>query len=189
MARKKLEEGAAHVRDRLLDTADRLFYSEGCRAIGIDRVLEEAGAAKASLYAHFGCKDGLIAAYVRQRIEAVRAGIEGFVADASPEQRALRLFDYLVEWAAQPDFRGCPLQHVVGEIADPEHPARVAAAEQRAWLLESFTTWAHAAGAADPIRTGSALLVLFDGVAAASEQDGPQRARDARWVAGQLLTG
>ena len=49
------------VRDRLLDAADRLFYREGVGAVGIDRVLAEAGAAKASLYQHFGCKDLLVA--------------------------------------------------------------------------------------------------------------------------------
>jgi AcrR family transcriptional regulator len=60
-ARKRAKTSETGVRDRLLDAADRLFYREGVRAVGIDRVLAEADAAKASLYQHFGCKDQLVA--------------------------------------------------------------------------------------------------------------------------------
>lgn len=179
-------DGAA-VKERLLDAADRLFYQEGTRAVGIDRVLAEAGAAKASLYSHFGCKDELIAAYVERRNDESRGTIDAYV-NAYPEsERALRCFDFVVEWAEKPDFRGCAVQHVVGEISDPAHPARVMAATQREWLMDRFTEWAKAAGASDPRRTGGALLVLFDGAIASSSQDGPERARDARWLAERLL--
>ena len=64
------------VRERLLDTADHLFYKEGVRAVGIDRVLAEADAAKASLYLHFGCKDELVAAHVERRVAGARSQID-----------------------------------------------------------------------------------------------------------------
>jgi len=176
------------VRERLLDTADHLFYKEGVRAVGIDRVLAEADAAKASLYLHFGCKDKLIAAHVERRVAVARVQIEAYLSDTPPNERALRFFDWVVEWVQSPDFRGCPLQHIVAEISDPKHPARTVAAAQREWLLGRFTEWARAAGVANTGATAGALLVLFDGAIAASEQDGPQRARDARWMAGQLLS-
>ena len=57
------------VADRLLSTASALFYREGIHAVGIQRVIEEAGVAKASLYAHYKSKDDLVAAYLRQRSE------------------------------------------------------------------------------------------------------------------------
>jgi AcrR family transcriptional regulator len=66
-ARKRAKTSEIGVRDRLLDAADRLFYREGVRAVGIDRVLAEADAAKASLYQHFGCKDQLVASYLERR--------------------------------------------------------------------------------------------------------------------------
>jgi len=176
------------VRERLLDTADHLFYQEGVRAVGIDRVLAEANAAKASLYLHFGCKDELIAAHVERRVVAARSQIETYLRSTPPSERALRFFDWVVEWVKSPDFRGCPLQHIVAEISDPKHPARAMAATQREWLLARFSEWARAAGVANPGATAGALLVLFDGAIAASEQDGPQRARDARWTAEQLLS-
>lgn len=179
---------AASVRERLLDTADRLFYKEGVRAVGIDRVLAEAGAAKASLYSHFGCKDDLVAAHVERRIRDARAKIDAFVIDIPPADRALRFFDWVVEWTKAPDFRGCPLYHVVAELSDPKHPARAVAAEQRQWMHARFLEWVRAAGTPNPAAAAGALVVLFDGAITASEHDGPQRARDARWMAGQLLS-
>lgn len=172
----------------MLDTADTLFYKEGIRAVGIDRVLAEADAAKASLYSHFRCKDDLVAAHIEYRAAAAQAQIDAYVADIPPSERAVRFFDFVIEWAGSPDFRGCPLQHVTAELCDREHPARKAAAKQRNWMRARFLEWATAAGVANPSRTADALIVLLDGAAAASEQDGPQRARDARWMAEILLS-
>ena len=184
---KTSKDARPAVRERLLEAADRLFYEQGVRAVGIDRVLAEADAAKASLYSHFGCKDELVAAYVARRLSASRAAIDAYVEAFPPEERAVRFFDYVVDMTTRPDFRGCPVQHLVGELGDRGHPARQLACAQRSWLIERLTEWARAAGAADPERMGGALLALFDGAIAAAEQDGPERARDARWAAQRLL--
>ena len=83
-ARKRAKTSEIGVRDRLLDAADRLFYQEGVRAVGIDRILAEADAAKASLYQHFGCKDQLVASYLERRTVDARANIEAYLADTPP---------------------------------------------------------------------------------------------------------
>lgn len=184
---KEPKEARVAVRERLLEAADRLFYEQGVRAVGIDRILAEADAAKASLYAHFGCKDQLVAAYIERRIEGARAAIDAYVEAFPPEERAVRFFDFVIDWTTQAGFRGCPVQHLVGEFNDREHPARHLAVAQREWLIGRLTDWARAAGAADPQQLGGALVALFDGAIAAAEQDGPQRARDARWAAQRLL--
>jgi AcrR family transcriptional regulator len=188
-AKKRQNTSAVGVRDRLLDAADRLFYREGVGAVGIDRVLAEADAAKASLYQHFGSKDQLVASYLERRTVDARANIEGYLAGTPPSQRALRFFDWVVEWAESEDFRGCPLQHTVSELTDRAHPARAVAHGQREWFAERFREWTLAAGVKDPKATARALMVLFDGAVAGSEVDGPQRASDARWLARKLLTG
>jgi len=175
------------VRDRLLDTADRLFYHEGVRAVGIDRVLAEAGAAKASLYLHFGGKDQLVASCVERRTLNGRASIEAYLADTPPSQRALRFFDWVVMWAQSDDFRGCPIQHTLSELTDPAHPARNVALAQRAWFAERFLEWVTAAGVGDVKATARVLMVLFDGALAGSEVDGPRRAIDARGMVRKLL--
>jgi AcrR family transcriptional regulator len=170
--RKRAKASGLGVRDRLLDAADRLFYGEGIRAVGIDRVLAEAGAAKASLYQHFGCKDQLVASYLERRTAYARAHIEAYLA-----------------WAESKDFRGCPLQHTVSELTDATHPARAIAHGQREWFADRFREWTAAAGVKDPKATARALIVLFDGALAGSEVDGPKRASDARWMAKKLLAG
>lgn len=179
----------AGVRDRLLDAADRLFYREGVRAVGIDRVLSEADAAKASLYQHFGSKDQLVASYLERRTCDARHSIEAYLADTPPAQRALKFFDWVVDWAESKEFRGCPLQHTVSELTDAAHPARAVARGQRQWFTERLLEWTRAAGVKDAAATARALIVLFDGAIAASEIDGPQRASDARWMARKLLAG
>ncbi len=188
-ARKRAHTSKIGVRDRLLDAADRLFYREGVRAVGIDRVLAEADAAKASLYRHFGGKDQLVASCLERRTADARANIEAYLADTPPSKRAIKFFDWVVEWAESKDFRGCPLQHTVTEITDAAHPARAIAHGQRAWFTERFLEWTTAAGVKDAKATAPALVVLFDGAVAGSEVDGPQRARDARWMAKKLLAG
>ena len=186
-ARKRAKTTAIGVRDRLLDAADRLFYREGVRAVGIDRVLAEADAAKASLYQHFGCKDQLVASYLERRTVEARANIEAYLADTPPSQRALKFFDWVVDWTESKDFRGCPLQHTVSELTDAAHPARAVAHAQREWFKERLLEWSIAAGVKDAKAIARALIVLFDGAVAGAEVDGPQRARDARWMARQLL--
>jgi len=157
--------------------------------VGIDRVLAEADAAKASLYQHFGCKDQLVASYLERRTAGARAHIEAYLADTPPSQRALKFFDWVLEWAESEDFRGCPLQHTVSELTDEAHPARAIALGQREWFKERFLEWTTAAGVKDPEATARALVVLFDGAIAGAEVDGPQRAIDARWMAEKLLAG
>src|SRR4051794_17208294 len=60
-------KAASKARHRILETADRLFYEEGFRAVGIDRIIAEAEVAKATLYVHFPCKDDLILAVLEHR--------------------------------------------------------------------------------------------------------------------------
>src|SRR3954469_17749923 len=82
------------VRERLLASADELFYREGINNVGIDRILEHAGVAKASLYTTFGSKDELVRAYLEQRNEKRRARIERHLAGKrSPREKLLAIFD------------------------------------------------------------------------------------------------
>ena len=187
VSRNASDKDALSVRERLIDSADRLFYQEGFRAVGIDRVLAEAGAAKASLYAHFGSKDELMAACIERRALDARAQIQAYVENVEVGQRPLRLFDFLVDWVSQTSFRGCPVQHLVAEYPEAGHPARRSALSQRQWLHEQLATWCAAAPVQSPEQTARALVVLFDGALTAAEQDGPERAKDARWAAAQLL--
>ncbi len=129
-----------------------------------------------------------MASYLERRTVDARANIEACLAHTPPSQRALKFFDWVVELAESTDFRGCPVQHTVSELT-VRHTRRAIAHHQRQWLTERLLEWTTAVGVKDAKATARALVVLFDGAVAGSEVDGPQRARDARWIAKRLLAG
>ena len=113
----------SEARQRILETADRLFYQDGIRAVGIDRIIAEAQVAKMSLYKHFSSKDDLILAVLKYREEKI---LEFF--GTSMEQHGKRtkdklraFFGALKDWFESPGFRGCAFQNAVVELADPKH--------------------------------------------------------------------
>jgi AcrR family transcriptional regulator len=114
----------SEARQRILATADRLFYQEGVRAVGIDRIIAEAGVAKMTLYTHFSSKDDLILAVLQHReqgvLEFFRSAMERHGKKAKNPLWAF--FAALKEWFSTPGFRGCAFQNAAAELADPAHP-------------------------------------------------------------------
>src|ERR1700759_2161809 len=95
-------------RERLLAAANELFYAEGVHTVGIDRVIERAGVAKASLYNTFGSKDALIEASLPEPHGRMRERFARAVARAdSSRARVLAPFDVQEQLAADPGYRGC----------------------------------------------------------------------------------
>jgi AcrR family transcriptional regulator len=177
-------------RDRLLDTAAELFYREGIHAVGIQRLIEEAGIAKASLYAHFPSKDDLIAAYLAREADAARRAITADIVEGPGDARAklLRLFDFVGDRIGREDFRGCPFLNAAGELTDRSHPARGICASYRGWLKDTITRLVAELGAPHPADLAGALLVLVDGAASTSQIDAHTApGAHARWAAERLL--
>jgi AcrR family transcriptional regulator len=106
-------------RERILETASRLFYTNGYRATGINRIIEEAQTAKASFYHHFSSKEELCAAYLQERHKASVAQKKDYISSAgTAEGKIMRLFDYILDTARQTDFRGCAFINLASEITD-----------------------------------------------------------------------
>src|SRR6201998_6740 len=108
MAVREASAGRPSARDRLLAAADELFYQEGVHTVGIDRVIEQAGVAKASLYNTFGSKDALIRAYLESRHANTAARITAYIERYdTPREQLLGVFEAQGEVFAEPNFRGC----------------------------------------------------------------------------------
>jgi len=91
-----------------LAAADELFYGGGINLVGIDRVIEHAGVAKASLYDCFGSKEELIRSYLQARNEIRQARIRDRLSrHTTPLDKILSIFELQAEVVAQPNFRGC----------------------------------------------------------------------------------
>jgi AcrR family transcriptional regulator len=180
-------QGSAH--DRLLAAANELFYAEGVHTVGIERVIERAGVAKASLYSTFGSKDELVRAYLRGRAEARQRRIsERLALLEDPRERILGVFDFLGELAASPTFRGCAFLNATAEGPRGETKVTRICADQRAWTLGLFTGLAREAGAGDPGRLAAQLVILYDGTTVGGSMDGGSAAsRTARAMAEVLL--
>jgi len=179
-ARKRAKTSEVGVRDRLLNAADRLFYQEGVRAVGIDRVLSEADAAKASLYSTSAVRTNSWrrTSSANQDAPSEHRGVpRRHTAGTTRAQ-----FRLGVEWAESKDFRGCPLQHTVSELTNAAHPARAIAHESASVVRGAPPEWTTAAGVKDSKATARALMVLFDGAVAGSDfeylQDGSRCCRE-----------
>ncbi len=157
-------------RERLLNTANRLFYAQGIQATGVDQVVAEAGVAKATLYNNFPGKDGLIAAYLERRLVAWVASVrEVDVPSLSAAERVDRLFALLEQGMRSRDFRGCPFTNAVIECPDVEEIHEVVK-QYRTAMTDHFAT-ISGLDQDDPRVTR--LAMIYDGalVAAKSVQD------------------
>ena len=177
-------------RDRLLAAADDLFFKEGIRAVGINRVLEEARTPIMTLYRHFGSKDGLAAAYLERHGERYAEEVAGEVMRraSSPREKILATFDVVGERLEKGDFRGCPFINATVEMASPDHEVAKIARRYKEAGRQWFAEFAAEAGVPDPGGLAIQLTVLLDGAAAAAAlfQDS-SGATYARSAAGALV--
>jgi AcrR family transcriptional regulator len=180
-------EAKPSARERLLAAANELFYNEGVHTVGVDRVIEQAGVAKASLYNTFGSKDELVRAYLDGRHAQTAARITRALGRYdSPRERLLGVFDIQGELFAEPGFRGCAFVSACAE--SPSEVVETAAAGNRNWVRELFTGLAREAGVGDPDGLARRLHMLYDGAGLAASMDhDPSAAVVARAAAAVLL--
>lgn len=177
-------------RERLLAAATELFYANGINTVGIDRIIEHAGVAKASLYDCFGSKEELVRSYLEGRGLARRTRINERLAQFErPEDQILSIFDLLAELASQPDYRGCAFVRASAD-ANSSDKVKSVCNESRAFILDKFTDLCRAAGASDPELLGKQLVLLYDGATISAHMDGNRNAvATARALAAQMLSG
>jgi AcrR family transcriptional regulator len=185
----RAKEGSRRsARDRLLDAANDLFYREGIQTVGIDRIVEHAGVAKATLYNTFGSKEKLVQAYLENRHAGTTKRLLAAVAGhTDPRERLLAVFDAQGELFAQDTFRGCAFVTASAE-APRGGLVEQAADDYRADIRELLTTLGAEAGAADPVQLGRVLQLIYDGAGLGARMDrDPSTALAARTAAAQLL--
>jgi AcrR family transcriptional regulator len=189
MSTKTASAPRVSARERLLAAADELFYENGINTVGIDRVIERAGVAKASLYDCFGSKDELVRSYLQARSEARRARINERLSQYdTPEEKILSIFDLLGELASQPGFRGCAFVRA-GADAGSSDRVKSVCEESRGFILGKFTDLARETGASEPELLGKQLVLLYDGASIAAHLDGNHNAvSTARSLAAQMLS-
>jgi AcrR family transcriptional regulator len=183
------QERSAAARARLLAAADELFYAEGVQSVGIDRVIEHAGVAKATLYSAFGSRDGLVRAYLQARHAATaeRMARELEARYDTPRERLIGAFEVQGLSFTEPGFRGCAF---ISASADAPPGGVVARTAQdfRTWLHELFFDLAQQAGAKDAKSLAQQLVLLYDGAGICAWLDrDPSAETAARTIAAALV--
>jgi AcrR family transcriptional regulator len=167
---------------RILETADRLFYLQGIRAVGVDTIAAETGISKRTLYNHFPSKDALIAAYLSRRFNHPPSS------EGPPAEQILGTFDLLERRFASKNFRGCPFVNAVAELgAEDQAVKNIAIAfkeSRRLWFRELLMQLK----VANPDHLATQLTLLVDGsIAQDLVRDDPSMARAAKDAARVLL--
>lgn len=149
---------------RILETANRLFYEEGIHGVGVDRLISEASVTKATFYKHYGSKDNLILAYVREQHARVQAWLESVVAEADDPQAAVRAWVEAVSADVnRPGFRGCAFLNAAAEYHDPRDAVREVVSMHRDWYTERLGELLQAAGHPLPGDGADELMLARDG--------------------------
>lgn len=168
--------------ERILAAADKLFYAQGIRAVGVDTIAAEAGVSKRTLYNHYPSKDALIAAYLTARFRHIAPS------DAPAAEQILRVFDRLEKVFGSTGFRGCPFVNAVAELGDPKHAASAIAAQFKEQRRQWFCSLLESLGVSEPEGLSMQLQILVDGAIATVLVRGDARvARSARAAAETLL--
>jgi AcrR family transcriptional regulator len=179
--------GAA--RERILDTAFRLFYARGLRAVGVDTIIAESGVAKATFYRHFPAKDDLILAYLDKVDRVWTSQLEEAAQAAGPDpgDQLVGLFDALSTACRRPGYRGCAFINAAAETA-PGSPVHDRTVAHKQHVLAWIRDLAQRAGAPDPDQLARALTILLDGGLASGALDAdPNSPRTARATADILV--
>lgn len=161
--------------DRILETARKLFYRDGIRAIGVDEIVKQAGVTKPSLYRSFASKDELAASYLRAYDLEFWEKFDRSV-KAHPGDARAQILDFLTgvgQRAVRVGYRGCGMTNAAVEYPEPGHPARAVGEANKQELRRRLRRMATDMGALDADVLGDGLLLLIEGAYISGQLFGP----------------
>jgi AcrR family transcriptional regulator len=175
MSPRTKEVGKSEARERLLNTATRIFYAEGIHSVGIDRIVAEAQVTRATMYRHFTGKEELVLAYLQQADRDLRAQVEAAqAAEESGADKVRAVCRTITAGIRSPGFRGCAFLNAAAEYPDPKHPVHQAVLAHRQWFQETVTELLAQTGSAPAGPAGRHLVMLRDGAMASGCLSDPE---------------
>ena len=160
-------------KEKLFETAARLFYQHGFQAIGVDTIAAESGVGKMTLYRHYPSKDALIVAFLKES-DADFWNYFEHSTQAAPTARGklLAFFATLQNYVVSPACYGCPFINIAAEYPDADYAGHQVALEHKQSVRSRFNLLAKEAGARQPEVLANALLLLMDGAYMAARMFG-----------------
>lgn len=145
-------------------TAIELFYHDGIRAVGVDRLISESRVTKATFYKHFGAKETLIVSYINSRHDAARELLSGLVSSAATPQAALQaIVENIVDQTRSRTFRGCAFINAATEFPDSHHVVREVVSAHRDWYTAFLADLFRLIGHPMPGDAADEFVLLRDG--------------------------
>ena len=162
---------ANSARDRILLTAHDLFYKEGIRATGIDRVIAESGVAKLTFYRHFPSKHALVLAFLDYRhTRWMNWFNDALQRHGGAARGAAALAPALAEWLGSAEYRGCAFINSVGELGGSEPDVAAIARAHKQDMVAAIA--ALMPGSRTRVRDADMLGLLVDGAIIRAQMDG-----------------
>ena len=190
MAKRTTESGTSAARERLLATASELFYREGIHAVGVDRIVSEAGVTRATFYRHFPSKEDLVEAYLGVEDSHIRSALEGAREMAeSPAQLVEFAIAGLADDVARNHTRGCPFINAAAEYPEPESGVRAVVTRHREWFRSELEHMLTSVERPDPESAAAQLVLLRDAAMVGGYLDGWDRVRPAFLEAAHRAAG
>ena len=179
----------ASKRQIVVDTATRLFSLHGFHPVGVERIIEESGVAKMTLYRHFTGKDALIKAVLQQRHTAIIGSLkEELAARATPETQLRGFFDWYGKWFASREFAGCLFERALAEFgtANPEISTVAVRYRQtvREWLQRILSDLVPKSQA---VQLSAVFVMLLDGATVEARACNDSSAAKRAWSAAEVL--
>jgi len=117
-------------KERILETANRLFYERGFNSTSFQDIAEVSGVPKGNFYFYFKSKGALLETVIEGRLERFREALTGWERDLStPKERLLRCIDMLVNDRAEIERYGCPMGSLSLEIGKQQPEMKKQAAK------------------------------------------------------------
>ncbi len=163
--KKAMRHKDTSARERILEVADELFYREGIRAIGVDRIIAESGVAKTTFYRYFPSKDDLIVTYLEERNRCFWELFDEAIAPHPNDAKAqlLAVFEWLEKLIAKPECYGCPFLNITTEFPELDNPGHQVAITHKRKILNRLVELASLAGLSHAQELSTYLLLLIDG--------------------------
>lgn len=179
------------VKDRILDTASRLFYDQGYHVTGINQIIEEADIARASLYNHFTSKTELLLAYLDRTHEEWFLELDSYLVPiTTPREKLLALFDFRIQRQRMLKYKGCHFNKITAETGEDVEVARRVRIHKerfRQYILELVQQTDHRIGIDDATLADTLFLLLEGGIAVGAMFRSSEHAEKARAIAESLL--
>jgi len=170
----------APAKHRILETANELFYNEGIRSVGIDRLIGASTVTKATFYKHYGSKDRLVTEYVHHRHRLAAQHVWDVAERHDDIEEYIReLLRQTLEEVTRPDFRGCAFLKAASEFTDPTHPVRRAVETHREWSNFFLAELLREAGHPMPGEAADDLMLAHDGAMSGAYAGDPVAATTA----------